>query len=145
MIALKGTTPVEDAFLNLGGVFAVVVAIVPTGRDADCRAAVRTCRETGTPLLTQQASAGRLDCPTVQALADATRANVDNNLFVLLVVGVIALLASVLIARRDGTFRAHAAERAKNFWLGFGVAFGLWLVILIARMASLQWVIDNGH
>jgi hypothetical protein len=51
MIALKGTTPVEDVFLNLGGVFAAVVAIVPTGRDADYRAAVRACREAGTPLV----------------------------------------------------------------------------------------------
>ena len=143
MIALKGTTTVEDAFLNLGGMFAVIVAIVPTGRDADYRAAVRACREAGTPLLTQQA--GRLDCPTVQALADATRANVDNNLFALLAVGLIALVASVVIAWRDGTFNAHAAESAKNFWLGFGVALGLWLAILIARMASLEWVIDNGH
>ena len=32
MIALKGTNPVEDVFLNLGGVFAVIVALVPTGR-----------------------------------------------------------------------------------------------------------------
>src|SRR5262245_15979308 len=29
MIALKGTTAVEDVFLNLGGMFAAVVAVVP--------------------------------------------------------------------------------------------------------------------
>ena len=45
MIALKGTTPVEDVFLNLGGVFAAVVAIVPTARDADYQAAVRACQD----------------------------------------------------------------------------------------------------
>ena len=54
MIALKGTTPVEDVFLNLGGVFAVIVAIVPTGRDADYRAAVNACQEADTPLLTER-------------------------------------------------------------------------------------------
>jgi hypothetical protein len=145
MIALKGTNIVEDAALNLGGVFAAIVAIVPTGRNADYRAAVRACREAGTPLLTDKATTGNLDCPTVQALADATRANVDNNLFALLVVGAIALLASLVVARRDGTFKPQAAERAKNFKLGFGVALGLWLAILIARLASLQWAIDNGH
>jgi hypothetical protein len=145
MIALRGTNVVEDAALNLGGVFAGIVAIVPTGRNADYRAAVRACRETGTPLLTDKATTGNLDCPTVQALADATRANVDNNLFALLIVGAIALVTSLVVARRDGTFNPEAAERTKNFLLGFGVALGLWLAILIARLVSLQWVIDNGH
>jgi hypothetical protein len=145
MIALRGTNIVEDVALNLGGVFAVIVAIVPTGRNADYRALVRACREAGTPLLTDKVSTG-LDCPTVQALADATRANVDNNLFALLAVGFVALLASVVVARRDGTLKPRAAGDAKkNFLLGFGVALGLWLVILFARLASLQWVIDNGH
>jgi hypothetical protein len=144
MIALRGTNPVEDAALNLGGVFAAIVAIVPTGRSADYREAIRACRQADTPLLTG------LDCPTVQALADATRANVDNNLFALLLVGFIALVASLVVARKDGTFNAQAgdAERAatrRNFLWGFGVALGLWLAILIARWVSLEWVIDNGH
>jgi hypothetical protein len=108
MIALKGTTPVEDLFLNLGGVFAAIVAIIPTGRDADYRAAVRACREAGTPLLTQKASTGRLDCPNVQALEAATKANVDNNLFALLVVGAIVLVAAFVVARKDGTLKRQA-------------------------------------
>ena len=149
MIALKGTAPVEDVFLNLGGVFAAIVAIVPTGRNADHRAAVRACREAGTPLLTEKASTTGLDCPTVEALEDATKANVDNNLFTLLVVGAVALLASLVIAWRDGTLKRRADRDAKrtkrNFLWGFGVALGLWLAVLILRLASLQWIIDNGH
>src|SRR5215471_18859647 len=43
MIALKGTTPLEDISLNLGGMFATVVAIVPTARSADYAAAVHAC------------------------------------------------------------------------------------------------------
>jgi hypothetical protein len=145
MIALKGTTPVEDVSLNLGGVFAAVVAIVPTARDADYRAAVRACREAGTPLLTQKAST-KLDCPTVQALADATKANVENNLTALLVVGAIALLATLVFAWKDGTLNRQADGDAKRkFWWGFGVALVLWLAVLIARLASLQWLIDNAH
>jgi hypothetical protein len=108
MIALKGTTPVEDLFLNLGGVFAAIVALVPTGRDADHRAAVDACREAGTPLLTQKASIGRLDCPTVQALEAATKANVGNNLFALLVVGAIVLVAAFVIALKDGSLKRQA-------------------------------------
>jgi hypothetical protein len=145
MIALKGTTPVEDVFLNLGGVFAAVVAIVPTARDADYRAAVRACQEAETPLLTERAST-ELDCPTVQALADATKANVENNLSALLVVGALALLAAVLFALRDGTLNRQADRRAvRSFWLGFVVALVLWLAGLTARLTSLQWLIDNAH
>jgi hypothetical protein len=148
MIALKETPAIEDIFLNLGGVFAAIVAIVPTARDADYRAAVRACREAGTPLLTEKASTG-LDCPTVQALEDATKANVDNNLFALLVVGAVALLVSAVVAWRDGTLKRQAdgdaAKAQAEFLWGFGVALGLWLAVLIARLASLQWAIDNGH
>jgi hypothetical protein len=61
MIALQGLTDAEDQFLNLGGIFAIVVAIVPTGRGADFNSAVRACRESGGTLLTHQASKN-LDC-----------------------------------------------------------------------------------
>jgi hypothetical protein len=108
MIALKGTTPIEDLFLNLGGVFAAIVALVPTGRDADYRAAVDACREAATPLLTQKASTGQLNCPTVQALEAAAKANVDNNLFALLFVGAIVLVAAFVIALKDRTLKRQA-------------------------------------
>jgi hypothetical protein len=140
MIALKGMNTVEDVALNLAGVFAAIVAIVPTGRPKVYDEAVRACQEADAALL-----AG-LDCPSVQALADATRANVDNNLFALLAVGGLALLLSLVVAWSDGTFKPEAVKSAKkNFVLGFGVALGLWLAILIARWVSLRWVIDNGH
>jgi hypothetical protein len=140
MIALKGTNIVEDVALNLAGVFAAIVAIVPTGRGADYQAALHACQQADNPLLTE------LDCPSLRALQDATKANVDNNLFALLAVGFIALVTSVVVARKDGTLKPQAGRDAKkNFWRGFGVALGLWLAILIARVVSLQWVIDNGH
>jgi hypothetical protein len=146
MIALQGTTLVEDIFLNLGGAFAALVAIVPTARDGDYRALVRACREAGTPLLTQKASSGRVDCPTVQALEAATRANVDNNLWAFLVVGAAGLVVAVVFAGRDGTLRGQAdGDALRSFWWGFGAVLGLWLAVLIARLVSLQWVIDNGH
>jgi len=108
MIALKGTTPIEDIFLNLGGVFAVIVALVPTGRPVDEQAAIDACKEAGTPLLTQKASTGRLACPDPQALEAATKANVDNNLAALLIVGFIVLVAAFVIARRAGPLKAQA-------------------------------------
>ena len=145
MIALKGTPTVQDIALNLGGVFAAIVAIVPTGRSADYRALVRACEEAGTPLLTQKASTG-LDCPTVKALEEATRANVNNNLWALLIVGLIALGATLFVAWRDGTLKPQADRDAlKDFWWGFGAVSVLWLAVLVARLVSLKWVINNGH
>src|SRR5262249_28989449 len=139
MIALKGTTDVEDVLLNLGGMFAAVVAIVPTARDEDYQAAVRACKQAAGPLLTQRAPTG-LDCPTVQALADATRANVENNMVTLLVVGALGLVATVLFALRDGrsNSRVNSSEvpstnpnsvrkgSRQKFWWGFGAAFVVW-------------------
>lgn len=36
-------------------------------------------------------------------------------------------------------------DALRSFWWGFGAVLGLWLAVLIARLVSLQWVIDNGH
>ena len=145
MIALQGTTLVEDIFLNLGGVCAAIVAVVPTARDADYQAAVRACQQADTPLLTDRA-ATEPDCPTVQALADATRANVENNLSALLIVGVLALLATLAFAWKDGTLGGHAGRTvARKFWAGFAAATALWLAGLVARLTALQWLIDNVH
>jgi hypothetical protein len=146
MIALQGTTMVQDVALNLGGAFAALVAIVPTARGADYQAAVRACQQADTPLLTQKASTGTVDCPAVQALQDATKANVDNNLWALLIVGAVALATVLVVARKDGTLKLQADGDAKRrFWLGFGWALGLWLAVLSARLVSLQWVINNAH
>lgn len=142
MIALKGTTLVQDIALNLGGAFAVIVAIVPTGRHVDEQAAVNACEEAGTPLLTEKAST-ELDCPTPPALEDATTANVDNSLWALIVVGAFALGAAYVVARRDGTLADGDAKR--KFWWGFWWASGLWLAVVIARWASLEWVMTNAH
>src|ERR1700760_1241446 len=44
MIALQGMGDPENMFLNLGGIFAIVVAIVPTGRGSDFDTAVKACQ-----------------------------------------------------------------------------------------------------
>jgi hypothetical protein len=143
MIALQGMNPSEDMFLNLGGMFAIVVAIVPTGRGADFRTAVRACRESGGTLLTHLASKN-LDCPTVLALRDATRANVENNMAALLIVGGLALILTVVIL-----FKGKAAKRGTpgRWWVlaGFFAAAVVWLLALIALIASVDWLADNAH
>jgi hypothetical protein len=143
MIALQGLTDAEDQFLNLGGIFAIVVAIVPTGRGADFESAVRACRQSGETLLTHQASTN-LDCPGVLALQDATRVNVENNMAALLIVGGLTLILTAVIL-----LKGKAAKHGTNghWWVigGFSAAVVLWLLGLIALAVSVDWLAGHGH
>jgi hypothetical protein len=139
MIALRGTTDTEDVFLNLGGMFAAVVAIVPTSRGEDFASAVRECNQAAGPLLTDKAASATVDCPTVQALAEATRANVENNMVALLVVGGLGIIATVLFALRE-----PKGSRAK-IWLGVGAAIAVYGAAAFAFFSSINWFIDKAH
>jgi hypothetical protein len=143
MIALQGLTDAEDQFLNLGGIFAIVVAIVPTGRGADFESAVRACRESGGTLLTHQASTN-LDCPGALALQDATRANVENNMAALLIVGGLTLVLTAVILLK-GKAAKHGTEG--RWWVigGFSAAVVLWVAGLIALAVSVDWLAGHGH
>lgn len=110
MIALQGMNDAENTFLNLGGMFAIVIAIVPTGRGPDFDTAVQACRKSGGTLLTHRASK-TLDCPTVQALQEATRANVENNMAALLIVGGLALILAGVILFKGRTGGTGTAGR----------------------------------
>ena len=143
MIALQGLTDAEDQFLNLGGIFAIVVAIVPTGRGVDFESAVRACRESGGTLLTHQASTN-LDCPGVLALQDATRANVENNMAALLIVGGLTLILTAVILLK-GKAAKHGTKG--RWWVigGFSAGVVLWLLGLIALAVSVDWLAGHGH
>jgi hypothetical protein len=143
MIALQGLTDAEDQFLNLGGIFAILVAIVPTGRGADFESAVRACRESGGTLLTHLASTN-LDCPGVLALQDATRANVENNMAALLIVGGLTLVLTAVILL---TGKAAKPGTEGRWWVigGFSAAVVLWLLGLIALAVSVDWLAGHGH
>jgi hypothetical protein len=75
MIALKGSTEWEDILLNLGGMLAPVVALVPTPQDATCS--------------------------SVSEVAPDIPANVANNIAALFVAGLVGLVLVVLIALLD--------------------------------------------
>jgi hypothetical protein len=143
MIALRGTTGFEDVVLNLGGMFAAVVAVVPTSRGSDFDSALSACQQTAAPPLTRQGSNG-LDCPTVQALYAATKANVANNMAALLVVGFLGLVATVLFAYRDA--RTGRPRRfGALFWWGLGASFLLLAAGLVGVLARLDWFVHNAH
>jgi hypothetical protein len=143
MIALQGMNGAEDTFLNLGGIFAIVVAIVPTARGADFQTAVQACQKSGGALLTNRASPG-IDCPTVRTLQEATRANVENNVAALLIVGGLALILSAAILVRD---RKAGNGAAGHGWAlaGLLAALAVWLCGLAALAISVDWLAGHAH
>jgi hypothetical protein len=143
MIALQGMNDAENTFLNLGGMFAIVVAIVPTGRGPDFDTAVQACRKSGGTLLTHRAS-NSLDCPTVRALQEASRGNVENNMAALLIAGGLALILAAVILYKGRNGGAGTAER-KWIFAGFSVAVLLWVGGLIALATSVDWLAGNAH
>jgi hypothetical protein len=143
MIALQGMNGAEDTFLNLGGIFAIVVAIVPTSRGADFQTAVRACQQSGGALLTKRA-APNLDCPTVRALQEATTTNVENNVAALLIVGGLGLILSAVILVRNR--RAGNGAPGQGWALaGFLAALAVWLCGLAALAASVDWLAGHAH
>lgn len=146
MVALKGTTEFEDVVLNLGGMFAAVVAIVPTARGEDYQTLVRACQQQGGPLMTDVVSGG-LDCPTVQALQEATRANVANSMLTLLIAGLVGLLLTVGFALNDQRKAPPGQPRpvGQKFVWGFACSAVLWALGWAGLFASRTWFIDHAH
>lgn len=78
LVCLRGSTPVEDVLLNLAGMFAAAVGLVPTPNPGSCTSFLATTQ-------------GR-------------DVNIANNVTALLTVGVLGLLiASILVARNRPT------------------------------------------
>jgi len=99
LFCLKGSTDAEDVLLNLAGMFAPVVALVPTP--------------------------GAGECGVVPGTTQHIRDNVINNITALLVVGLIGLV--ILAALSSRTLPSRAARRgyavAAAVWLGGGLVF----------------------
>jgi hypothetical protein len=135
MIALKGTTPVEDTFLNLGGMFAVVVAIVPTSRGRDYEDLVKTCGAA------QDKTLGAPDCAGVRELAESARANIENNVFAALLTGSLALAAAVAFMVLDRR-RQHGHRFS---WPAFAAAAAVLVAGWVAFYRYRDGVSHNAH
>ena len=73
LVCLQGNSPLEDALLNLAGMLAPVVALVPTPYEAN-------------------------NCPSIARDDHSSSADVANNMTALLALGAIALIITVLLA-----------------------------------------------
>ncbi len=104
MVVIKGNTPWEDTFLNLAGMLAPVVAFVPTPYAG-------SCGPSGMP--------------------DDVRANIANNVWALLFVGVVGLLATYLIGRQAPAAADPHHARGGGLLISAGllVAGGLWFFL----------------
>ncbi|WP_088288617.1 hypothetical protein [Kineosporia sp. A_224] len=136
MIALRGTRTVEDVTLNLAGMFAVLVGIVPTSRGEDYRAAVRSCRDVAVALSTKP-----LDCPTVRSLEKAAQADIKTSVGAFLTVGFLSLGAALVLHARRGS----STPVRSPFTLGFALVAGLWTAVAVTFSFARGWFTDNAH
>jgi hypothetical protein len=152
MIALRGLNTVEEIFLDLGGMFAFLVPLVPTSRGPDFESAVRLCQNQAGLVLAP--GSGTPDCPTVTGLVEATKANVENSIGSLLIVGALSLVAAVLLSpglrrsyvdRQAPAIRARAATDRRNCWIGFAGATLVFVLTAVAFLFATGWFIRSGH
>lgn len=125
MIALWGKTPAEDAFLNLAGILAAVVAFVPTLDANSCGL------PTGMRAAALAPGPGKsLD----DALIDANAPAVHNNFVVLVAVIVIALAGTAVAAIARVVRGGSVASTPRRLgyavtWLGAAAAVVVLLVV----------------
>lgn len=122
LICLRGSTEWEDILLNVAGMLAPVVALVPTEYD-------------GEPVLPGDVAG----LQAREAAEEIIRLNVENNITALLVVGFLGLLFVAVRITVDERWSSQAVQ------LGYGAAVVLWLVFLVLRAASPETLVEHGH
>jgi hypothetical protein len=137
MIALRGTTDADDILLNIGGMLAPVVAVVPTARIKDHRKILSACRESDGATIADPSITG-VDCPSELALQAITEANVANNVLALLAVAYVGLVATLLFARHD----RMSFDRIR---LGFGIAVAVVVVVTFVFFAFRDLFVHVAH
>lgn len=115
MLALRGLNLAEDIFLNIGGIFAFLVAFVPTGGGSG------SCQDPDTRV----------------------SASVQNNIHALLIVGILAIAGAVTLLA-IGWKGLEKAHRWWALTEGI-VALALWAGTLIAVTFYLSWALRYVH
>ncbi|GAB3768788.1 FtsH-binding integral membrane protein [Nocardioides ginsengisegetis] len=115
MVVLKGDSDLEDVLLNIAGMMAPVVALVPTPHPGRCASVV---------------------------VDDAQRrASVENNGWSLILVGAVGLAVTALVLRRD---RARGDDNRQHV-LGLAVATALYAGGAVAFWAWRSGILRFGH
>lgn len=129
MVCLKGNTDAEDILLNLAGMFAAVVAFVPTPRVGACPPST----------MAGLAASSRVQNKALEGGADA---NIANNIFALLVMGAIGL---VVIGFLLAIARWHHRSVRPQAWVGYAAASVVYIAALTVFNARRHWFNGNAH
>jgi hypothetical protein len=144
LVAIRGSSTLEEVFLNVAGLFAPVVALVPTGPSTCAEPVLAT--ETATVTAGQPLPRSMLDAAAAWSnnhfcvangvdqavsLPDWAVTNIRNNGLALLVAGLAALVVTIsLAATREPT---PVSKEAKRTWGGtilvYVVLLGLGFVV----------------
>lgn len=117
MVAMKGNRETEDGLLNVAGMLAPVVGLVPTPGPGTC---------TSTP--------GTKQDPT---------ANVVNNMSALFAVGLIAIVAVAVLVVVE--WRRSGVRPPTTHWVGIGVSVAFWLAGALVFTMARKTFIDKAH
>ena len=117
LVCLRGNSPREDVVLNIAGIAASIVALVPTPDGGSCT--------------------------SVPAPTEDRGANIGNNGWVLVGLGVLTMVAIVISVAADR--RTAPARPTPVVWFGYAVAFVLWLAGTAVFLLSRCWFLANAH
>lgn len=125
MFCLKGSTNIEDVLLNLAGMFAAVIALVPTPGIGKC--------------------SSLRDATTVRALSVANSVteaadrslSIENNVAALIAVGLVGLVILAALSRRN-------PPRGLPL-LGYAAGAGLWVVAVVLFLSNRKLFDGHAH
>jgi FtsH-binding integral membrane protein len=142
MIVLWGKTPWEDAFLNLAGMLAPVVAFVPTLDANYC-----SLRTTAGADLARTAEEHRARAGVAkQALIAGNQDSVDNNFVTLMAVFAIMLAGVALWGLYQRSRRAGPlTQEVLAYGLTWLAALVLWVLGAYAYLAEDSWFDHKAH
>ena len=122
LIVIKGNTVVEDLLLNLAGMLAPIVALVPTTPADPCVRGPNPLPKNSDPL------------------SDAVMRGAENNVKALLVAGTLALFAGVVVLAIDQWPRTRTRAATKY------VGSRLLLLVVTGAVLAYGWVLfDSGE
>jgi hypothetical protein len=118
LVAIKGSTDVEDVLLNVAGLMAPIVAFVPTSPPSG-------------------------SCPSTAFIGDDIKAYVDNNVLAYAIGGVVAIAAAYVIARLTGKHANVPASRPSM--IGLAIVLVLLIAGVVWYAAFRQSFLDHAH
>jgi hypothetical protein len=118
LIAIKGSTDVEDVLLNLAGVLAPIVAFVPT-------------------------SPPSRSCSSIEVVVSDAKPYIDNNVLALAIGGAAAILVTFVVAKVMRKPTSPAFD--KPSWIGLAIGVAILVVGLIWYFAFRDSFLDRAH